>query len=72
MGTHAALKLCTAVRPKKQYTIERVNGVKGQDESAPIAMAVTVETGAGHRSPIRSGGALVRFNAPRQSRRAGG
>jgi hypothetical protein len=33
-----------AVTPKRAETIERVEFVKGQDNTAPIIMAVTVET----------------------------
>jgi hypothetical protein len=36
-----------AIRPKNKNAIERVELVNGQDESAPIVMPVTVETGAG-------------------------
>ena len=32
-----------AVHPKKKDTIERIELVKGPDETAPIVMAVTVE-----------------------------
>jgi hypothetical protein len=33
--------------PKKKDSIERIELVKGPDKSAPIVMAVMVETGAG-------------------------
>jgi putative heme-binding domain-containing protein len=36
-----------AVQPKKQETIQRIELVKGPDESAPIVMAVTIERGNG-------------------------
>jgi hypothetical protein len=37
-----------AVHPKKSDRIERIELVKGPDESAPIVMAVTVEVGDAH------------------------
>jgi len=33
------------VHPKKQDTIQRIDLVKGPDETAPIVMAVTLEVG---------------------------
>ena len=35
-----------AVHPKKPDTIDRIELIKGPDESAPIVVAVTVEGGA--------------------------
>ncbi len=37
-----------AVQPKKKDLIERIELVKGPDETAPIVMAVTVEVGDAH------------------------
>jgi uncharacterized protein len=36
-----------AIAPKKKETIDRIELVKGPDESAPIVMAVTIDTGSG-------------------------
>ncbi len=36
-----------AIEPKKKDTIDRIELVKGPDDTAPIVMAVTIDTGAG-------------------------
>ncbi len=36
-----------AIEPKKKETIDRIELVKGPDDSAPVVMAVTIDTGAG-------------------------